>query len=97
MKPSELLKIHRHEILLRFAKRKKLSNLRVFGSVARGEDTENSDIDFLVSTSPGTTLLDIGGLCADLEDFFGENFDLIEENALPAKFREAILKEAVPL
>lgn len=97
MKPSELLKIHRNEILFRFAKRKKLSNLRVFGSVARGEDTENSDIDFLVSTSPGTTLLDLGGLCADLEDFFGQNFDLVEENALPAKFRETVLKEAIPL
>lgn len=97
MRPSEILKINRNKILLRFAERKKLSNLRVFGSVARGEDTENSDIDFLVSTSPGTTLLDLGGFCADLEDFFGENFDLIEENALPAKFREAVLKEAIPL
>lgn len=90
-------KKHRNEILFRFSKRNKLSNLRVFGSVARGEDTEDSDIDFLVSTSPGTTLLDLGGLCADLEEFFGQNFDVIEENSLPTKFKETVLKEAIPL
>lgn len=97
MRPSELLKKHRNEILFRFSKRNKLSNLRVFGSVARGEDTEDSDIDFIVSTSPGTTLLDLGGLCADLEEFFGQNFDVIEENSLPTKFKETVLKEAIPL
>lgn len=97
MKPSELLHLHKDEILRRFSKRKNLSNLRVFGSVARGEDTIESDIDFLVSTAPNATLLDIGGLCADLEDFFGNNFDVIEENSLPAKFKQKVLREAVPL
>lgn len=97
MKPSELLNLHKEEILRRFAKRTKLSNLRVFGSVARGEDSTESDIDFLVSTAPDATLLDIGGLCADLEDFFGDNFDVIEENTLPKEFKQKVLSEAISL
>ncbi len=97
MKPSVLLSIHKEEILERFAKRDKLSNLRVFGSVARGEDTSDSDIDFLVTTAPDATLLDIGGLCADLEEFFGENFDVIEEDSLPTKFKDQVLREAISL
>ena len=97
MKPSVLLSIHKEEILERFAKRDKLSNLRVFGSVARGEDTSDSDIDFLVTTAPDATLLDIGGLCADLEEFFGENFDVIEEDSLPTKFKDQVLRDAISL
>ena len=97
MKPSVLLSIHKEEILERFAKRDKLSNLRVFGSVARGEDTSDSDIDFLVTTAPDATLLDIGGLCADLEEFFGEHFDVIEEDSLPTKFKDQVLREAISL
>ena len=97
MKPSVLLSIHKEEILERFAKRDKLSNLRVFGSVARGEDTSDSDIDFLVTTAPDATLLDIGGLCADSEEFFGENFDVIEEDSLPTKFKDQVLREAISL
>ena len=45
-----------------------ISNVRIVGSVARSEDTEDSDIDFFVDTAPGTTLFDLGGLYSDLED-----------------------------
>ncbi|WP_439257558.1 nucleotidyltransferase family protein [Lonepinella sp. BR2271] len=95
MKPSEILNQNRTKIRQIFATYPKLQNLRVFGSVARGEDTENSDIDFLVTVLPGSSLFDIGGLCTDLQDVFGDNFDLMEESSLPLKFKENVLKEAV--
>ena len=62
MLPSELLHIHREEVLGILARYPMISNVRIVGSVARGEDTENSDIDFLVDTASGTTLFDVGGL-----------------------------------
>lgn len=95
MKPSEILTLHRDEILACFARHPKLSNLRVFGSVARGEDTENSDIDFLINIKPGTTLIDIGAFCSDLQEIVGDNFDLTEECSLPTRFKEKVLREAI--
>lgn len=97
MRPSEILALHKDEILERFEKHPKLSNLRVFGSVARGEDTEESDIDFLIEAAPDASLFDIGRFCSDLMDFFGENFDLIEDDVLPDKFKTTVLKEAITL
>ncbi|MDH2926984.1 nucleotidyltransferase family protein [Lonepinella koalarum] len=95
MKPSEILNQNRTKVRQIFSTYPKLKNLRVFGSVARGEDTENSDIDFLVEVLPGSSLFDIGGLCSDLQEVFGENFDLMEESSLPLKFKEKVLREAI--
>jgi predicted nucleotidyltransferase len=77
MLPSEHLHIHREAILEILGRYPRLSNLRVVGSVARGEDTEDSDIDFFVDTAPGATYFDIGGLYNDLEDLLGIPFDII--------------------
>ena len=77
MLPSERLLIHREAILEILGRYPRLSNLRVIGSVARGEDAEGSDIDFFVDTAPGATYFDIGGLYNDLESLLGVSFDII--------------------
>lgn len=77
MLPSELLHIHRKEILEILARYPMISNVRIVGSVARGEDTEDSDIDFFVDTAPGTTYFDIGGLYNDLEELLDVPLSII--------------------
>ena len=57
-------------------------NIRVFGSVARGEADEKSDVDFLVEMEPGRSLLDLGGLLMDLQDVLGRNVDVVTERCL---------------
>ena len=73
------------------------SNLRIFGSVARGDSTENSDVDFLVRFEPGRSLFDQGGLLMDLRQLLGVNVDVVSEGALSGRFGQIVLKEAVPL
>jgi predicted nucleotidyltransferase len=74
-----------------------LSNPRVFGSVARGEDTEASDLDLLVDARAGTSLLDLMKAKHALEDLLLVPVDLVTLNDLPASFRAAVVAEAVPL
>ena len=78
------------------AARFRTANPRVFGSVARGDDTEGSDIDVLVDTLPGTTLFDLGGLQVELETLLGVQVDLLTPGDLPLKFRAQVLSEAQP-
>jgi len=80
-RPSVLLDRFRDEIL-RLAAHNKADNVRVFGSIARGEDTPDSDIDLLVSFQPGASLLDQAGLIADLEDLLGRHVDVVSDRAL---------------
>jgi len=97
MLPSELLHIHRKEILEILARYPMISNVRLVGSVARGEDTESSDIDFLVDTSPGTTLFDIGGLHEDLVDLLGVPVDIISSKGRMHEYmRMTIERDAQP-
>lgn len=72
-------------------------NLRVFGSVLHGLDTEGSDLDLLVDPLPGTTLFDLGGLQLELEELLGVPVDLLTPGDLPRKFREQVLAEARPV
>jgi predicted nucleotidyltransferase len=72
-------------------------NIRVFGSVARGEADEKSDIDFLVEMEPGRSLLDLGGLLMDLQDVLGREVDVVTERGLNPRIRESVLNEAVAL
>lgn len=98
MLPSELLHIHRKEILEILARYPMISNVRIVGSVARGEDTEESDVDFLVDTLPGTSLFDLGGLHEDLEELLGIPVDIIPSGArLHEYLRMTIEKDAVRL
>lgn len=72
-------------------------NVRVFGSVVRGEEREDSDIDLLVDFLPGTTLLDQVGLINELSTALGHNVDVVSERALNKHLRQRILQEAVLL
>lgn len=74
-----------------------LINVRVFGSVARGEDTSQSDIDFLVDLEEGRTLLDMGGALVKLQELLGRKVDIVTEHGLHWYLREKIIKEAQPL
>ena len=96
MNQRDHLKRKRAEIL-QIAERHGAKNVRVFGSVARGEADEQSDIDFLVDMEPGRSLLDLGGLWSDLNSLLGVKVDLVTEKGLKQRIRERVLKEAVPL
>jgi uncharacterized protein len=96
MKPSVALQAHRREIRRVVASRRAL-NPRVFGSVARGEDVEGSDLDLLVEPTPETTLLDIGAIRHELGELLGVKVDVVTPKALPEKVRDQVLTEAVPV
>jgi len=90
---AELLEAKKGEIL-RIAAKHGARNVRVFGSVVRGEARPDSDVDFLVDMEPGRTLLDLGGLLMDLRDLLGLNVDVVTEDGLKPRIRERVLKEA---
>ena len=96
MKPSQALAQHRATVrnaVLRY----RLSNPRVFGSVLRGCDTEDSDLDLLVDPEPGATLFDLGGLQEELEQLMGLRVDVLTPRDLPLSFRAKVLAEARPV
>jgi hypothetical protein len=72
-------------------------NVRVFGSLARGDARPDSDIDLLVDLEPGRTLLDHVGLWQDLEELLGRRVDVVVEGGINRHVRERILAEARPL
>ncbi len=96
MRVERLLAGRRAEIL-RVCAEHGARNVRVFGSAARGEATEDSDIDLLVELEPGRSLLDLSGLVADLEALLGRKVDVVTEDGLYWLLRRRILKEARPL
>jgi predicted nucleotidyltransferase len=87
----------RREEILRTAAKYGASNVRVFGSVARGEAGPNSDVDVLVNLEPGRSLLDHAALLLELEALLGCQVDVVTERGLRKRFRERVLREAVPL
>jgi predicted nucleotidyltransferase len=93
---AEILKKKREEIL-RIAAKYGARNVRIFGSVARGEADSESDIDVLVELEPGRSLLDLGGLWTELNDLLDVRVDVVTVNGLRERIRESVLKEAVPL
>ena len=72
-------------------------NVKVFGSVARGEADSDSDVDFLVELEPGRSLLDLGGLLVDLEELLRCHVDVVTVNGLRERIRSRVLQEAVSL
>ena len=96
MRPSQTLASHRDRILA-LAKARGASRLRVFGSVAKGVDRDDSDSDLLVDMPAGTSLMHIVGLQLDLEDALGVKVDLCTEIELHPELKERILAEARPL
>lgn len=73
------------------------SHIRIFGSVARGEEKPQSDLDLLVEFEPGRSLVDHVGLIQDLQDYLGYDVDVVTEKGLNRQIREKIMQEAVPL
>jgi predicted nucleotidyltransferase len=89
--------VHNRDEILRCAAAHGARNVRLFGSAARGEATETSDIDLLVDMEPGRSLLDLIGLRNDLMDLLGRKVDVLTEDGLYWLLRRKILREARPL
>lgn len=96
MKPSVVFDAHR-ETIRRIVEERRAHNPRVFGSVVHGSDTESSDLDLLVDPTPEMTLFDIGAIRHELIQLLGITVDVLTPNALPDKFRSAVLAEALPV
>ncbi len=93
---DELLKEKREDIL-RIAAKHGARNVRVFGSVARGQADEKSDIDFLVELEPGRSLLDHAALLVELGELLGHRVDVVTERGLRPRIRDRVLRNAMPL
>ena len=87
----------KREAILQLAAKHGARNVRVFGSVARHEADEQSDIDFLVEMEPGRSLLDMGGFLTDLRELLGREVDVVTERGLKPRIRDRVLQEAVAL
>jgi uncharacterized protein len=87
----------KREAILAIAVRYGVTNVRVFGSVARGTAGEKSDIDFLIEPNPSWSLLDLIGFKQDLEDLLQRSVDIVTEKGLHQRIKARVLQEAVPL
>lgn len=96
MRPSEALSLHRTRIR-EIALSHRVSDVRVFGSVLTGLDDADSDLDLLVEPTAQTTLLDIGAIRYELKNLLGVDVDVLTPNGLPPRFRDQVLREAVPV
>jgi uncharacterized protein len=96
MRPSKALRTYREQIRS-VVLAHRATNVRVFGSVARGEDTDASDLDLLIDPTPETSLMDIGAIRFELKTLLGINVDVLTPNALPDTFREQVLQESIPV
>ncbi|HEY0547468.1 MAG TPA: nucleotidyltransferase family protein [Pyrinomonadaceae bacterium] len=94
---SDKLFQEKREKILQIARRHGATNVRVFGSVSRGEERPDSDVDFLVDLDEGRSLLDLGGLLIDLQELLGCRVDVVTEKGLRPRLRERVLREALPL
>jgi predicted nucleotidyltransferase len=97
MRPSQVLEQKRDAVAAAMRECDKVANPRIFGSVARGDDVDGSDIDFLVDALPGASLFDLGGLQYRLEEILGVQVHLVTSEELPRFFRDRVLAEAVTL
>ena len=96
MKPSIVLQNNREAIRQAVA-RYPVRNARVFGSVIHQCDADGSDLDLLVDPLPGTTLFDLGAMQVELEAVLGIPVDILTPGDLPKRFREQVIREAMPV
>lgn len=96
MKNIDLVRKHRGDILS-IASRYGVLNVRVFGSTVRGEDTNESDIDFLVEFEKGKSLFDLIGFQISLEDLLGKDIDVVTRNSVHPLLKERIIGESIEL
>ncbi len=83
--------------ILNIANHRNIENIRVFGSVARGDDNKNSDVDLLVHLKPEADLLDLSGFHLDMEDLLNCKVDVIPDNSIRQSMKDKILAEAICL
>lgn len=96
MKPSIALQNHREEVR-NIVLSHRVQNVRIFGSVLHGDDTDDSDLDLLVDPTPETTLMDIARIQNQLQKLLGISVDVLTPKALPVSFRERVIEEAKPV
>lgn len=94
MRPSIALSTHR-EAIRAIALRHRVTNVRVFGSVVHGNDTDDSDLDLLVEPTAQTTMMDIAKIQLELSQLLPVAVDVLTPNGLPAKFRCQVVAEAL--
>jgi len=93
MKTEDIVVSHREEILAT-ARKHGAYNVRVFGSVARGEARPDSDIDFLVNLEAGRSLMDLARLLRELQSLLGRDVDVVTEAGLRPRIRPRVLRDA---
>lgn len=91
-----LIETHRAE-LLALASRRGVTAVRAFGSMSRGDSNDSSDVDLLVTLSPGTSALALGGLLLDAQELLGRRVDVVSEAGLHPAMRERVMADAVSL
>ncbi|TAK89442.1 MAG: nucleotidyltransferase [Burkholderiaceae bacterium] len=96
MKPSEALSTHR-DAIRKIVEQNRARNVRVFGSAIHGKDHEGSDLDLLVDPTQETTLFDLARIQGHLQTLLGVEVDVLTPAALPEKFRQRVLAEALPV
>lgn len=87
----------KREDILKIASRYGARKVRIFGSVVRGEDRPDSDVDFLVELEDGRSLMDLGGLLMDLQKLLGRNVDIVTEKGLHWYIKQQVIREARPI
>ncbi len=83
--------------MIEIAERRGAHNVRVFGSIARGEDRDGSDIDLLVDLDDGVGLVVLAGLTRELKQLLGVEVDVVPASSLKQALRNQVLTEAIPL
>jgi predicted nucleotidyltransferase len=96
MRPSLALSTHR-EAIRAIALRHRVTNVRVFGSVVHGDDTDDSDLDILVEPTKETTMMDIAKIQYELKQLLGIAVDVLTPKALPDSFRAQVIEQAQPV
>jgi len=87
----------KREEILKIAALRGARNVRLFGSLARGEENADSDVDLLVDMEEGRSLMDLSHLLQDMEELLGRRVHVVEPEALHWAIRDRIIEEAVPL
>ena len=96
MNKKKLIQAQREKILS-ISRKYGVKSIKIFGSVARGEENSLSDLDFLVNLEAGRSLFDLGGLQIDLEESLNCNVDVVTEKGLRDRIRDDVIREAVSL
>ena len=87
----------KRELIIKIAEKYGLSDIFIFGSVARGTEDDDSDIDILVTSNDKTTLFDLGGFYSELETIFGSKLSIITRGSLKGRIKHNVLRDMVPL